>query len=84
MKNVFGLTLALASAAALADTTVTLNAVDANGVGAALGTVTVSESPYGLVFTPALSGLVPGLHGFHLHQNPSCAAGQSEGKTVPA
>ena len=57
MKNVFGLTLALASAAALADTTVTLNAVDANGVGAALGTVTVSESPYGLVFTPALSGL---------------------------
>jgi len=84
MKNILALSLALASSAVLADTTVTLNAVDANGVGAAVGTVTISESPYGLVFTPALSGLAPGLHGFHLHQNPSCAAGQSEGKTVPA
>jgi Cu-Zn family superoxide dismutase len=84
MTRIFTLALALASSAALADTTVTLNAVDANGVGAAVGTVTISESPYGLVLTPALSGLAPGLHGFHLHQNPSCAAGVSEGKTVPA
>ena len=84
MTRIFTLALALASSVALADTTVTLNAVDANGVGAAVGTVTISESPYGLVLTPALSGLAPGLHGFHLHQNPSCAAGVSEGKTVPA
>ena len=84
MTRIFTLALALASSVAFADTTVTLNAVDANGVGAAVGTVTISESPYGLVLTPALSGLAPGLHGFHLHQNPSCAAGVSEGKTVPA
>jgi len=84
MKSVAALALALVSVTAFADTTVSLNAVDANGTGAGVGTVTISESPYGLVFTPALSGLAPGLHGFHLHQNPSCAAGQSEGKTVPA
>ena len=84
MKSAAALALALVSVTALADTTVSLNAVDASGTGAGVGTVTISESPYGLVLTPALSGLTPGLHGFHLHQNPSCAAGQSEGKTVPA
>ncbi len=84
MKTAVALALALVSGAALADTVVTLNAVDASGVGAGLGTVTISESAYGLVFTPSLSGLQPGLHGFHLHQNASCAAGVSEGPTVPA
>ncbi len=84
MKSAAALALALVSVTALADTTVSLNAVDASGTGAGVGTVTISESPYGLVLTPALSGLVPGLHGFHLHQNASCAAWQSEGKTVPA
>lgn len=74
----------LAAAPAVADTVVTLNAVDAAGVGAALGTVTITESAYGLVFTPELKGLQPGLHGFHLHQNPSCAPGQQDGKAVPA
>ena len=62
--------------------TVTISAVDAKGVNAVLGTVVVSESQYGLVFTPMLKGLAPGLHGFHLHENPSCAAGPKDG--VPA
>ncbi len=84
MKVAAAIALALISATALADRTVILSVVDATGVGAVAGSVTISESPYGLVFTPALSGLTPGLHGFHLHQNPSCAAGQSESKTVPA
>ena len=37
-----------------------------------------------LVFSPSLKGLTPGLHGFHLHQNPSCAAQEKDGKPVPA
>ena len=78
------LVLLLAAAGAQADTVVTLNAVDAAGIHAPAGTVTITESQYGLVFTPALRGLPPGMHGFHLHQNPSCAPGTSEGKTVPA
>jgi Cu-Zn family superoxide dismutase len=73
----------LASFSALADLTVPMHRVDEQGVGASAGQVTVSESPYGLVFTPALSGLAPGLHGFHVHQNPACGAQEKDGKMVP-
>ncbi|KTD80481.1 superoxide dismutase family protein [Legionella waltersii] len=38
----------------------------------ALGEVTFSETPYGLLITPNLKGLPTGLHGFHLHQHPDC------------
>lgn len=53
-----------------------------SGEGAAAGTVLISESRYGLVFTPSLNGLPPGLHGFHVHENGSCAAGVKDGKPV--
>ena len=58
--------------AAAADIVVSMNLVNENGIGNAVGQVTISESKYGLVFTPALNGLAPGLHGFHVHQNPDC------------
>lgn len=61
---------------------VTINAVDATGVGAPLGEVAVAETPYGLVFTPALAGLAPGLHGFHVHENGECKPGSKDGKAV--
>jgi Cu-Zn family superoxide dismutase len=38
-----------------------------------IGTVKIEESPGGLVFTPMLKGLRAGEHGFHVHNNPSCA-----------
>lgn len=64
--------------------TVPMNMVDENGVGATVGQVTISESPYGLVFTPSLTGLPAGLHGFHVHENPSCETKEQDGKNVPA
>lgn len=64
--------------------TVPMHYVDENGIGVSAGTVTVTESRYGLVFTPALSGLPAGLHGFHVHENPSCQPGDKDGKKVPA
>lgn len=64
--------------------TVPMNMVDENGVGASVGTVLISESKYGLVFMPALTGLPPGLHGFHVHENASCATKEKDGKKVPA
>ena len=70
--------------AAAADMVVPMNLVDENGIGNAAGQVTISESKYGLVFTPALNGLAPGLHGFHVHQNPDCAPMEKDGKLVPA
>ena len=66
-----------------ADVVVTMNLVNEQGVGKDIGTITISEGPKGLVFTPKLSGLTPGPHGFHVHQNPDCAAGMKEGKQVP-
>lgn len=52
---------------------ITLNNVDAKGIGSTVGTVRVTETEYGLVFYPQLTGLTPGIHGFHVHSNPSCA-----------
>jgi Cu-Zn family superoxide dismutase len=69
---------------AAADTVVELHAVDEKGSGSSLGQVTISENKHGLVFTPALTGLTPGLHGFHLHQNPSCEPKEKDGKMTPA
>ncbi len=37
-----------------------------------LGIVTAVDTQYGLLLTPNLTGLPPGAHGFHIHQNPSC------------
>jgi len=44
------------------------------------GHIVVTESKYGLVFTPELKGLTAGIHGFHIHENPSCDAKEKEGK----
>ncbi len=58
--------------------------VDENGIGAAIGSVTISSGIFGVVLTPNLSGLSPGLHGFYLHENPSCDEMEEGVKTVPA
>jgi Cu-Zn family superoxide dismutase len=68
----------------MADTIVQMYMVDAKGTASSIGTVTIAESKYGLVFLPALKGLPGGLHGFHLHQNPSCDPKEKDGKVVPA
>ncbi len=51
---------------------VPMHATAKQGVGKSVGNVVISETPYGLLFTPSLKGLKPGLHGFHIHQNPDC------------
>jgi superoxide dismutase, Cu-Zn family len=77
--------LALAATAAWsAEATVMLNAVDASGNGAAVGTVRLVDTRFGLAFYPALKNLQPGLHGFHVHTNPSCAAADKDGKKEAA
>ena len=71
-------------AAAQADIGVTMNLVDENGVGKEIGQITVSESQWGIVLSPALTGLTAGMHGFHMHENPSCEAKEKDGKITPA
>lgn len=84
MKKFLPLVLALSAASVWADITVPMHLVDDKGVGVAIGQVVVAETRYGLVFTPSLRSLAPGLHGFHLHENASCAPSTKDGKTVPA
>jgi Cu-Zn family superoxide dismutase len=82
--NLIALCVMLCAGNALADATVQMHMVDAKGVGASVGQVTITESKHGLVFSPSLKGLSPGLHGFHLHQNPSCDPKEQDGKMVAA
>ncbi|MFA7505445.1 MAG: superoxide dismutase [Cu-Zn] SodC [Burkholderiaceae bacterium] len=77
--------LALAAMpAAHADTFIIMNLVTRDGVGPDIGRITVAETPYGVVFTPDLERLPPGLHGFHVHENPDCAAKETDGKPTAA
>jgi Cu-Zn family superoxide dismutase len=68
------------AAAADAPVVVPMHLVDANGVGREIGTVSITQTEYGVVFTPALEGLPPGLHGFHVHEKPDCGPDLKDGK----
>ena len=76
--------LAASALAQSAEITVPVNAAEKQGTGQALGTVRIVETAYGLAFYPDLKGLPPGLHGFHIHEKPSCAPAEANGATVPA
>ena len=43
------------------------------GTGPSIGTVTLTDSTYGMLIQPNLHGLSPGAHGFHVHTNPDCS-----------
>ncbi|MFJ5238606.1 superoxide dismutase [Cu-Zn] SodC [Pseudomonas neuropathica] len=58
---------------------IAINLVSADGAPQAIGSVTISETAYGLLFTPDLKSLPAGVHGFHVHENGSCEAGMKDG-----
>ena len=39
-----------------------MNRIDSSGIGKTIGSITVSYSPYGTIFTPELTDLSPGMH----------------------
>lgn len=82
IANSVGL-LVLASPALSENLSITINLTSANGLGEEVGKITLQDTKYGLLLTPDLSQLNPGVHGFHIHENPSCEAGIKEGKVVP-
>jgi Cu-Zn family superoxide dismutase len=67
---------------AAATATVTINKIDANGIGEAIGTLTLEDVAGGLKITPKLKGLPAGAHGFHVHANASCDPGEQNGQKV--
>ena len=70
--------------ASAAEIVVPMSSVNEQGTVKPIGTITISESSYGLIFTPSIEGLTAGIHGFHLHENPSCEPKEKEGKQVAA
>lgn len=83
-KAIALLTLLTCGLAQAASEEVTIHDVSPQGIGKSVGTVKIEETKYGLTFTPMLTGLKPGIHGFHVHAKGSCEPGESEGKTVAA
>jgi superoxide dismutase, Cu-Zn family len=68
-------TLAAAGAANAQTKSATVNKITAEGVGDAIGTINFRDTKQGLFIEPMVTGLPPGLHGFHIHQNPNCGPG---------
>lgn len=64
------------------EVSITVNAISTDGIGAVVGTVVATDTEEGLKLTPSLEGLPPGEHGFHVHQNPSCAPAEKDGTMV--
>jgi Cu-Zn family superoxide dismutase len=74
---------AITVAAPAADLKVTMYKVTANRVGESMGTIEFRDSSdFGVLIIPKLHGLTPGLHGFHMHQNPACEPQVKDGKPV--
>lgn len=74
--------LAACATAPPVKTAVVMNAISAAGVGTSIGTIHAEDGKDGLVLSVALKGLSPGEHGFHVHENPSCAPQVKDGKPV--
>lgn len=73
--------VALATAGiASADYTVSVNRIDARGQLTPAGEVKITSTDKGVIFTPALKGLPPGEHGFHVHANASCDPASKDNK----
>ncbi|WP_447554011.1 superoxide dismutase family protein [Vreelandella sp. EE22] len=58
---------------------VNMHEVTVDGVEEALGTVTIESSEFGgVMLTPSITNLEPGVYGFHLHENPSCEPAEND------
>lgn len=70
-------------AASGSDLVIDVHYVTDQGTGKKIGTITAEQRPYGTLFTPNLSGLSPGMHGFHLHSEGNCGPKEKNGRMVP-
>lgn len=65
-----------------AEKVVAVRAISEAGVGKIIGIIKLNDSEQGLVITPDLAELPVGQRGFHIHENPSCATLEKDGKKV--
>ena len=92
MKMRYSLTLSSITLGLLLATTahanetldVEMHKVSAEGIGESVGTVSIESTEHGVLFTPSLTGLEPGVHGFHVHQNASCDPAENDSGEMTA
>ncbi|MBL8531752.1 MAG: superoxide dismutase family protein [Hyphomonadaceae bacterium] len=63
---------------------VDMSTATADGTGASVGVITISQTTQGATFALDLRGLPPGDHGFHVHEHGSCAPHSANGQPTPA
>jgi superoxide dismutase, Cu-Zn family len=63
---------------------VEMHFLNSDGKKVNVGHIEASDTKYGLEFKPYLKNLPSGLHGFHVHQNPSCEPSTKDGKVIQA
>ncbi len=82
-KKLVGMVFFLAATAAAtvgaADLVVDMFHVTHEGTETKIGAIKVEQTAYGTLFTPSLSGLNPGLHGFHVHAVNNCGPMEKDG-----
>lgn len=83
--RLFSAMLSIISTQAMAQM-ITIDMIDLE-TGKSTGQIVITENQYGTLFTPRLTlaqaaSTSSGLHGFHVHQYPSCASSTQAGKTV--
>lgn len=67
------LCICLAATAAHASLKINMKLLD--GSGRSIGIVRADDTIYGVLLTPKLHDLKPGVHGFHVHECPLCGDG---------
>ncbi|MGF6147481.1 Superoxide dismutase [Cu-Zn] precursor [Kingella potus] len=66
---------------AQSEITVPVALLNANG-DTPVGEIRISQNKYGAIFTPHLKNIPAGVYGFHVHEHPSCAPAEKDGKPV--
>lgn len=78
-----GAVLIAAHPAAADEVVVEMNMIDATGVGASVGAITLRDSDNGLLIDLDLTDAIPaGPHGTHIHENPNCGPALRDGNPV--
>ncbi len=80
MRTPFWILLALPLTSVAETLDIPIHRIGPDGVGAPIGHVIVKEVKGHVEFLPALQGLSPGKHGFHIHENPACGALEKDGR----
>lgn len=62
--------------------TIAIHLISDEGVGEKIGEIVAEPDGHSVVLKPKVSGLTPGPHAFHVHENPSCEPGEKDGIMV--